>query len=329
MPAFNADSTGLVGGTIIKGPLVADADGFQVTDLGVDSGSEVVAALYGGVAQEGLSFRNIDLIIGKPARIGVVFRNVSSILKTSSSPNHAVLMENVSGAEIINIHTRFGVHGIVIKAINTRGTSLFADSHGTNGVIIKSDNYAPTYGLDISDVTVTADVLPSGGGIRVQAATADMSDINISQVKTEAGNFGIVVEANTSNVSGVRIRDVSIQSATLYGFIADTAPNALIKGLSLDGVTVINSGWDGFRFNGKIDNSTVTNTSASSSGRNGYVISLTTADSFNISNSKSSNNGGYGFSWTGAPGIHFNSVTDVGSKLGLINNPPPPTGLGQ
>ena len=316
-PDFLADSTGLSGGSIVIGPLIVDADGFKFISAGVDSGSAVCNSRYAGEAQEGLSMGNTGSVNGRPQRTGAVIHNATMICKENTSPHHAALFENLTGADIQNIKTRFGQHGVVMKLTHSNVNNLRCDAHGTNGAIIKSDTYAPCYNNNISNIVCTSQAA-YGGGIRYQAATSDMGQNNLTNLVSIGGSFGMAVEANPGNITGLNLSNVSLQGNEAFGFITNSAGGGFISASSFDGIYSANSGADGITFRGVVNHSTASNCRSIASAGDSFNIAVSTLG-FALNDCKSIFGGGHAFKWTGADGVSFDNCTDYASALGLTD----------
>ncbi len=186
VPHFKSDNTCLEGnGTILQGGFLIDNENVSVQDLGVDSGSAVCTNSYSGIAQEGLAFINIGQAASpgtKAPRKSCSARNIITICQSASAPVHGALFENVDGFHASNIETRFGIHGVVFKAINSTGTGFRSSGHNTDAMIIKANAYAPCYNIAISDVVMTT--VSTGDGLIFDATSdsTDLTDITVNGV---------------------------------------------------------------------------------------------------------------------------------------------------
>lgn len=168
MPVIKSDNTQLVdgSGTVIQGPLMfhSSRSGIRIRDLGVDSGSAVVTALYGGTAQHGLAFANIGQTVALAQSLDIDVQNVVALCKSATAAAHAVLFENVKGARVRNVVGRFGTHCLVIKAVDSRFEGLRAGGSSTTAIIFREgngglptpgeSNSAPCYDVTASNIHV-------------------------------------------------------------------------------------------------------------------------------------------------------------------------------
>lgn len=263
LPTFKASLTGLENGTIIEGPFYAHADGFSIDPVGVDSGSDVCAARYAGVAQDALVIGQVSL----PAPTyfsGVSIGRVRGICKSPASLVHACLFEAIDGGTVEYAEGAYAFHGVVIKSQNIKATYLGGFETGAESVILKSDSYAPMTNVQVAEVdarSTTGGVDPGFGllidavsaagsgvqvgtvivygkanGVCVRSNGAIMSDVSIGSVKTDQCAIGVLYSGD--------IRRVNIQSATVlnstYGVQAEvtvTSPTVSIGKLKVANAT--------------------------------------------------------------------------------------------
>lgn len=235
-PSIKADHTGLENGTIIKGPLVCDRDGMEFYDLGVDSGSAVVNADYGGTAQEGLmACTNVGSVVGKATRTGVIAKRISAICKDAASPVHAFIIENVTSAVIEDIAVCYGTHGIVIKGISTTGARLSAAGNSHNSIIIKSNAYAPCHDVTVTDVTAACvapgDTLCAVKFTNADAGSPSLSDCSVDDVLATGTTNGVIFTGIAAGVEYVERCVVTnltgVTSAFKSGNVQDCSVNGV------------------------------------------------------------------------------------------------------
>lgn len=218
-PTVKSDHTGLETGTIIQGPLVFDRSNVELYDLGVDSGSAVCTALYGGTAQDALAFcANVGQVVGKPARTGLIAKRITTICKAYDSAVHAFACENASGAVLEDITTCYGSHGVVLKAINTTAMRLTAIGHQANGLIVKANTYAPCHDVTISDVTIGVVTAGEGGGLYFHNETsgADLTDVSVDDVTITGTSYGVHFTGETNYVRRVTVTNLTGETG-VYG----------------------------------------------------------------------------------------------------------------
>lgn len=236
MPFYNGDMSALVGGSVIKGRFNAFADNFEIESVGFDNGKQYIDAKYPGVdthvaspslgTWDALAFASPQ--DGSTPRRNVHLRNVVGLLYDSLTVGHAILCESINGGSAENMSAIYGVHGFVIKALNfnVRGVTSFAQSG--NGMIIKSDSYAPCGNIKASQLTyrqlpdnispwytppsvdcalnINTGTAPLQGPIQIESTTAkgsikhvimsgafDMADIQIGNIVTDGLNSSSVI----------------------------------------------------------------------------------------------------------------------------------------
>jgi hypothetical protein len=250
MPSFNSGYTGLENGTIIQGGFIIKADYVEVTDLGVDSGSAVCTALYSGVAQEGFAWFDTDNVAGGNPWKNPVAHNISAICKNSTSTVHAVAFEHIDGGDISNIHTAYGVHGIVFKATNTNATQLYALSAGWEGLIIKSDDYAPCAFLNISNVFLGS--IPGhdhdGAGLQINPNELQpLTNINLTNINIFSTLYGFKFAPATGSDMAIDINVSNLNVSNTLDYGVDIPATGVLKRIHfVNGVANANAktGWN-------------------------------------------------------------------------------------
>jgi hypothetical protein len=216
MPRKNANNTGLLdgSGTIIEGPLILDSTlhpGNRFHDFGVDSGSTVCSARYGGFGQDGLVYANILHSPTAAPGEGAHFQNVSAICQSAVAPAHGILIENLLRPTGSNLAAWFGTHGVVIKSAGATISGIQSFGHSTECVHIKQDNYATCGSVAVSNIV--------GGSLN-----AGDTPVGILMRTTDARALEKVV------VSGAVFTDV------LYELQFDTQSTGVNRRMRFDGI---------------------------------------------------------------------------------------------
>jgi hypothetical protein len=216
-PHYNSTNTALEGGTIIQGSFrILNKEYITVKDLGIDSGLDVCNNLYGGVAQEGLIVVTDDdgsHVLVTPKK-GLILENIITLCKDASSPVHACLVEAVDGAEVHKIETRFGMHGIVLKALNSNGSNFRCHDHKNNGVIIKNSSYGKSGFINIDNILIdSSDVANGGLRIHNEFINNSQNSINVSNLQVKGTSYGVDFQADYQ-ITGVQFNNVIITSTT-------------------------------------------------------------------------------------------------------------------
>lgn len=214
-PAANADLSGLEGGTIIDGPFQAFADGFEAYYFGVDSGATVCAARYNGVAQEAFAFYKPGQAIGGNAK-NVAVCGIAGICKGPAEPVHAVLMEGIDGLTFNDLHAYNGIHGVVVKSRHVNGVNVFAKGNGNEGLICKSDDYAPLQNVNIANVYCepAGDAPDGGAGVIIEAQKAAGAQVQITNVQAVKKSTAVIIRSGGSILSDVQVSNVTSEGCT-------------------------------------------------------------------------------------------------------------------
>jgi hypothetical protein len=185
MPAYNANYTALVGGTIVLGtlPVTTGADHFEVHDLGIDVGSAYVNAFLGGVATDGLQIINVGQVVGAAPIQSPVIENVACLGFSLYAQNHCMLVENVNQASIRNVQAVYNCHGLALKGTNSTVDGVLSRGHGVDSVLVKSDAYAPAANDTLSNIIISS-LLSAGDskGLTIEGITANLSEIAVNRL---------------------------------------------------------------------------------------------------------------------------------------------------
>jgi hypothetical protein len=208
MPQVAANRARLVdgSGTIVAGPLYLFASGLTCRNFGVDSGLDVCSTYYGATAQDGFAHLQINQA-GAGTALGNVIDKIIGLCKASNSPVHAVLLEAMDGLWVGHVRGVQGIHGVVLKVQNSSAELLEGIYNDTNNVILKSDVYAPCNSLQVGAVRGTSS---ADSCLRIQAATASMTAVNVGSVLASGGAVAGVVFDGTSISSDCRVDEVSV-----------------------------------------------------------------------------------------------------------------------
>jgi hypothetical protein len=148
MAGYNSTFTALEGGKIVQGHLSIStgADYFTIENLGVDAGSDFIDSANGGIPTDAFSIANNRQVVGAPPLKSARIENVSCLGYSTTALFHCMLVENVENAYVRNVTTVKNEHGFVLNGTNSQVDGVYARSHSFDGVIVKSDDYAPTSG---------------------------------------------------------------------------------------------------------------------------------------------------------------------------------------
>lgn len=151
MPVYNNTLTALEGGSVITGRFNVWADNFHIENIGFDMGKTycdlkfpganfTTASHPAGGTWDGFAFASPQ--DGSPSRRNVVIENVIGLLYNSVTLGHAVLCEGIRGGRADNLIAVYGIHGVVFKCMEFHSFGVKSYGQSTNGLIIKSDDYA-------------------------------------------------------------------------------------------------------------------------------------------------------------------------------------------
>jgi hypothetical protein len=229
MPRLSTDCTNLEGGSIIQGMFLVYANNFQMSDCGIDTGLDVVAAFYGGVTSagitEGLNITYPDNATKAAAalRLQARLHNVIGLCAAPQALNHAVIAgegyaQIVCTGEVVGC---FGVHGVVFKCSSVRAESVVAFLNDSEGVVFKSDTQATAIATDIQvDRIYSRAQGPLGFspydtalgtqayGVMIHASGNPVDKIQINQIRADGAVVGI------GNVFGANLTSSSIKIGT-------------------------------------------------------------------------------------------------------------------
>lgn len=201
---FRTPPTALIGGTIINGTLFfIRKNNITIDNMGFDDGSAWIAAHNSGVPVDGLDFAqalgtcSIDgthaCQTASPPTFGCSVTNISTLQSTPTATTHGFLFENIIYGYANNIHSYYGEHGIIFKAINTQASNLWALGCAEEGVIIKSDDYANCWSDNFTNIYVSSLGTHDGGGVELMNESSfSLWQITLTNVVVEnTVNFGV------------------------------------------------------------------------------------------------------------------------------------------
>ena len=272
LPDFSSDHTALQNGTIIQGPFYVRSHDVEISNLGFDSGSAVIAAQYAGVGQDAFA------IIGDPTHApgappwgGFRANNIRALGSSPTALFHAFLCENVFGAEVHYIETMFNEHGIVFKAIASNISNLRAFGHAADGVIFKDDAYAQCHNNNATNIYIQSVNPYDGAGLIVQSATGPgITNIDITNALVVGTTFGYRI--GYGGPPGTATRDITLTNATA-------------RATSGNGFELSHGG-------GVISAVTLTNTLATANSGIGYWIANSDIDRTLFMGTRAEGNGG-------------------------------------
>ena len=147
--------TTLQNGSVIKGRLNFHSTRTNITleNLGIDSGSVVCAAQYGGADSSALEFYNMGQSATPPAT-GIKVKNCIALCKSYGAAGHGMLFENLLNPQVSDVWSYFGLHGVIFKTIGLTATGVHSFGHSMDCIYFKDDSYARCYGNTLSNAVV-------------------------------------------------------------------------------------------------------------------------------------------------------------------------------
>ena len=208
---------GLEAGSIIQGPFYVAAPDFEIDNIGIDSGPAVCTALYGGAAQDGF-------VLVQPNQLAPTFvaglriGRVMGLCQSSTAAFHAVLIEAVSDGTIQEATGAQAFHGVVIKSTNIHADMLRGISNAGEGVLCKSDSYAPMGSVIINQIETSSisGSVDAGHGFLVDAVTALGTGVQVGRVRSFKKANGCSVRSAGANIAAdVQIGEVNSESCPI------------------------------------------------------------------------------------------------------------------
>ena len=221
LPEYNAGETAMQNGTIVQGPFYVscECDGFELDRVGIDSGTAVVTALYGGLERDAFGIVQVNKaapLTGTDFHIG----SVRGLCMLGATGAHAVLIEAINGATLYYAEGRHAYHGTVIKSRNMKIGSLVGHANAGEDVILKSDTYAVCSELEIGAIVGSGQSAAEPGiTLLINAGTANLSSIQIGRVLSQRKDWGLVIIANAGFIiADTNIADLLAQSCAAGGY---------------------------------------------------------------------------------------------------------------
>ena len=245
-------TTGMLAGTgtIIQGILPVCADQFSAHDLGVDVGTAVITAYYGGIPSMGLemayAFRT-----SAPYKKPTIY-NVSTIGYSAAALVHDDLFENIKGGDFQNLVTKYGNIGVVIKGTDWVLDGLTARGHNAGCLVIKGDTFTATSNGFVNNVDCSfADAAnDTGAGIDLTTSTGSGGTQIVSNITIDGVTCGAFVGqppqacivTDPTNATVANIVASHVQSiGTGYGVILNATGSYITSQFKLSNSILNNS----------------------------------------------------------------------------------------
>lgn len=218
-------------GTVINGPFYVHSThhGIKLFNLGIDGGSAICTALYGGGAISSLVWANVGQIDSLPPCQNAEAHNVIALAQSPTAAVHSgPLFENCIDAVSSNTTSIYGTHGFVSKSVRGRFNKIDSRGHASTCVIFKesniNNNTAPCYDNVVSDVLMGQ--ISSGdtpfGMIFETASTRPLQRISVSNlISSGISTYDLIARTScTSGTPGI------VEYITVNGLISS---NGLIR----------------------------------------------------------------------------------------------------
>ena len=242
MPKFNDGYTSLEGGSIIDGMLFCSGKNVYLQDFGVDVGSDTSA-----IDNDGLKCTT-TLNSGKKLYI----RNVIALLKSNTTPRHAILLESFQDVYCDNLHSVYGYFGIVVKCRNVVMSNLSSKDTKEDGLYIKSDdNFGTSSNITINGIKVDGKTTQANG-IRVQSATAITSNVNIANIDVKDCITNILIQSLSNPVNNIVLSGKSINPINRSVYVSGNTKG--INGIDISGLITEDCNNTGIEFAGVCTN---------------------------------------------------------------------------
>lgn len=304
--------TALVNGTILTGEFSAlDKSNIVVSNLGIDVGKTWVDTFNGGVPVGGLVIASITPT--SPVK-NIYVSNVTVLGYAPATAQHCMLFENIIDSKFNNLTTYYHVHGIALKGLNITMDGLNLHSHNNDGLIIKSDTYAPTRDVSVNNVVVSSLSGYEGGGIILEEGVNGSSlleRISLNNINLKYVKFGL---NNVNKISNVNISNFNLYDSQTFGIKFDNN----VDKINLSGVNIVKTTTDGIDVSltgTEVVN--IVNSSVSDATGTGYKLTTAGNALININNSNTLNTtASYAVIGTG---VYGSSNFGTGTLTGYIN----------
>jgi hypothetical protein len=304
--------TALVNGTILTGLFSAlDKTNIRVENLGIDVGKAWVDTFNSGVPMGGLVIASITATL--PIK-NISVNNVTVLGYSAVTSEHCMLFENIIDSKFENLTTYYHVHGIALKGLNVTINGLNLHSHANDGLIIKSDIYAPTRDVSVNNVNISSLAGYEGGGIILEEGvngSSVLERVSLNNINLKYVKFGI---NNVNKVSSINISNFNLYDSNTFGIKFDNN----VDKINITGVNIVKTASEGLDVS--LTGSSVININNSNvSDATGIGYKLTTVGNsiINIVNTNTLNITS-SYSVTGK-GVYGSSNFGAGTTTGYIN----------
>ncbi|WNS40014.1 tail fiber/spike domain-containing protein [Enterobacter chuandaensis] len=203
-PSPNNTYDRLVNGTVIEGCFLVWANGFSMSDVGIDCGKYVVDTYYAGNPQPGIhegffaTYLNDAEKNASNYKYGMRLHNVSGMAYSSVAMVHAMIVaEGYVNTRCTGLmHAMMGVHGAVFKARDCLVDNVISECAGGEGVIVKSDIQASARALNVPVKKITC----------YGAGTQGSSPHSVAP----AGAWGVLFQNSGNPIDNVKLGNIDV-----------------------------------------------------------------------------------------------------------------------
>lgn len=226
MPIKSSDGTRFASGsgTVIQGAVWNFANGFEMHNLGVDSGSYVVG-LSGKNFVEGLiaATHKLNKTYSDHSNLqyGIRINNVSILMKRGElCYGHGFLMSSCCNSSHGYIKIDGGYHGYVIKGIGISGETVHCVGQSLNSFIYKSDQYSECSNCQLGKIIIgDIDDIETPPGCFQAIESSDTKMIQIGDIIATNTSGVIRTIGSTSNIIVVSIGDIIGNNINSHGVV--------------------------------------------------------------------------------------------------------------
>lgn len=224
----------LVDGTVIEGCFLVWANGFNMSDVGIDCGKYVVDNYYASNPLPGIheaffaTYQNDAEKSASNYKYGMTLHNVSGMAYNSTALVHAMIItEGYANTRCTGVmHAMMGVHGAVFKGRDCIVDTVISECSGGEAVIIKSDLQSSSRALNISFQKINC----YGSGTQGTSPHSVAPD----------GAWGVLFQTSGNPIDNMRLGVIDVfgySNATGFTGTEETA-DVYVESLHFDGIGV-------------------------------------------------------------------------------------------
>ena len=277
--------TALINGTILTGEFSAlDKTNITVEKLGIDVGKTWIDTFNGGVTVGGLVIASTTTT--SPIK-NIKVNNVTVLGYSPTTAQHCMLFENVVNSTFTNLTTYYHVHGVAIKGLSLLIDGINSYSHNNDGLIIKSDIYAPTRDVEISNVNITSLSGYESGGIILEEGVNGSSlleRVSLNNISLKYVRYGL---NNVNKVSNINISNFNLYDSNTFGI---NLSGGDVDKINLTGINIVKTTTEGIKISlSGSQTVNIVNANVSDATTTGFELTAVASGTINIVNSNTLN----------------------------------------